>query len=70
MFSCTEPTTGTEEKNETPKKPVESITLSEESIIITSPDSIKLTAKVLPRNADNATVTWTSSDEAVATVVG
>ena len=67
MFSCTEPTTGTEEKKETPKKPVESITLSEESIIITSPDSIKLTAKVLPRGV--ATVTWTSSDENVAKVV-
>ena len=69
IFSCTEPTTDTEKKDETKKIPVESITLSEESIIITSPDSIKLTAKVLPRNADNATVTWTSSDEAVAKVV-
>ncbi|MEE1291212.1 MAG: alpha-amylase family glycosyl hydrolase [Spirochaetota bacterium] len=69
IFSCTEPTTDTEKKDETKKIPVESITLSEESIIITSPDSIKLTAKVLPRNADNATVTWASSDETVAKVV-
>lgn len=49
---------------------IESVTLSESSIEMTVEDSpIELTATLLPENATNKTIVWTSSDETVATVV-
>lgn len=48
--------------------PVESVTLNKTETTIAVGNSETLTATVLPANADDPTVTWSSSDEAVATV--
>lgn len=47
---------------------VEQITLNKTEGILTVGNSVTVTATVTPDNATNATVNWTSSDEAVATV--
>ena len=47
---------------------VESVTLSKTSLTLLAGESHKLEATVNPANADNRTVTWTSSNTAVATV--
>lgn len=47
---------------------VESVTLSQSSLELTAGQQVQLTATVNPANADNRTVTWTSSNPAVATV--
>ena len=46
----------------------QSITLSSESESIYIGATVQLTATVLPENTTNKTVTWTSSDESIATV--
>lgn len=48
--------------------PVESIELSNSSLNLTEGDTATLTAIVGPEDATDKTVTWTSSDESVATV--
>ena len=48
--------------------PVESIKLDKESLEMVEGDKVTLTATVTPDNATDKTVTWTSSDEAIATV--
>ena len=48
--------------------PVTSISLDKIEATITVGETETLTATVLPENATNKTVTWTSSDETVATV--
>ncbi len=48
--------------------PVDSITLNKTSTSISVGNSEKLTATVTPENAANKRVTWTSSDNSVATV--
>lgn len=48
--------------------PVESVELSENELALTKGETAKLTAVVLPENADNRTVTWTTEDKSVATV--
>ena len=48
--------------------PVESVSLDKTSLELTEGDKATLTATVLPDNATNKNVTWTSSDEKVATV--
>ena len=48
--------------------PVESVSLDKTSIELTEGDKATLTATVLPENASNKNVSWTSSDEKVATV--
>ena len=48
--------------------PVESIALNMAEITLLEGTDYRLTAKVLPENATDPSVTWTSSDEAVATV--
>ena len=48
--------------------PVDSITLNKTSTSISVGNSEKLTAKVTPNNATDKSVTWTSSDNSVATV--
>ncbi len=48
---------------------VTGITLSETSITLQPDESKRLTATVEPADADNPALTWTSSDEAVATVI-
>lgn len=50
------------------KVDVESITLSETSASITVGTTLQLTAVVAPDNATNKEITWSSTDEAVATV--
>ena len=52
-----------------PVQLVTSITLSEPSIRLQPDESKRLTATVMPADADNPAVAWTSSDEAVATVI-
>ena len=48
---------------------VSSITLSETSIVL-EPDATKrLTATILPADADDNSVSWSSSDESIATVI-
>ena len=47
---------------------VESVTLNYTSLTLTEGDSATLTALVLPENADDKTVSWTTSDAQVATV--
>lgn len=47
---------------------VESITLDAASVTLTEGDSRSLTATVSPADATDTSVTWSSSDEAVATV--
>ena len=50
--------------------PVESITLDSSTLTLEEGKSATLTATVLPEDADDKTVSWTSSDAAVATVEG
>ena len=47
---------------------VTGVTLDQTSGSLTAGDSVTLTATVLPSDASNKTVTWTSSDTSVATV--
>lgn len=47
---------------------VESISLDKTELELTEGDTATLVATVLPENADNKNVIWTSSDESVATV--
>ncbi|MDE6522521.1 MAG: Ig-like domain-containing protein, partial [Muribaculaceae bacterium] len=47
---------------------VESIAISKTEISLTEGDTATLTATIAPENATDKTVSWTSSDEAVATV--
>lgn len=47
---------------------VEQITLNKTEGVLTVGNSVTVTATVIPDNATNATVNWTSSDEKVATV--
>ncbi|MDE6634238.1 MAG: Ig-like domain-containing protein, partial [Bacteroidaceae bacterium] len=53
-----------EEKN----IPVESVSLNETSALLKVGDNLQLTATVLPDDATDKSVTWTSSDEDVAMV--
>lgn len=48
--------------------PVTSISLNHDTLSLTAGDSDTLIATVLPENADNRTVAWTSSNENVAAV--
>ena len=52
-----------------PVQLVEFIMLSETSITLQPEETMRLTATVEPADADNPEVTWTSSDDAVATVI-
>ena len=46
----------------------ETVTLNKTEIIMTEADSTQLSAAVLPENASNRTVTWSSSDSSVVAV--
>ncbi len=48
---------------------VKTVSLSESSKTLDAGDEFTLTASIYPENATNQTVTWTSSDPSVATVV-
>lgn len=48
--------------------PVTSVELDTTDVTIAAGDTIRLTATVLPADADNPQVTWTSGDESIATV--
>lgn len=53
----------------TPSYPVTDVTLSQDKADLTKAgETLQLTATVKPSYADNKTITWTSSDEKVATV--
>ena len=54
--------------NVTVTQPVTSITLSPTSLILYNRETSQLTATILPSNAANPTVEWTSSNKSVATV--
>ena len=47
---------------------VASLMLNKTSVVIEAGNSITLTATVLPEDASDKTITWTSSDETIATV--
>ena len=47
---------------------VESVTLDKSSLELTEGETATLTASVKPDNATNKTVTWSSSNQSVATV--
>ena len=47
---------------------VEEVAISESSMTMQKGNTAKLKASVLPTNASNRTVTWSSSDESIATV--
>lgn len=49
-------------------EPVTSLTLDETEVELYTPLTKKLTAEILPANASDKSVTWTSSNEQVATV--
>ena len=67
MFSCTEPTDNS--TDEPKKKAVESVELSVTTLTVAPfATSSTIKATVTPADAENAEVTWTSSNEAVATV--
>lgn len=51
-----------------PIQPVESITLSQTSLSMKVDDYVRLTATVLPTDADNTKVEWSSSADSVVTV--
>lgn len=51
-----------------PAVPVQSVSLNKTELSLNVGESATLTATVLPENADNKAVTWSSSDAAVATV--
>lgn len=59
-YSCTE-------SDEGPIK-VESVTLNKESITLTEGESFTLSAVVMPADAENKSVTWSSANTAIATV--
>ncbi len=46
----------------------QSVTLDKTSVILTEGENAKLTAEVLPKNASNRSVVWSSSDKSVAEV--
>ena len=50
--------------------PVESVTIDQVEIYMEEGDIYTLRATVLPENADNKSVTWSSSNESIATVNG
>lgn len=50
--------------------PVESISIDKEEIYMTEGDVYTLRATVLPETADNKSITWSSSNESIATVNG
>ncbi len=56
------------DKEDEPKPTVSGLTLDYTSITITEGETFTLTATVTPDNATNKTVSWTTSDAAVATV--
>ena len=47
---------------------VEGVTLDQESITLTEGETAMLTATITPENATNKAVTWSTSDETIATV--
>ena len=48
--------------------PVESVSLDKASLELTEGDKATLTATILPENASNKNISWTSGDEKIATV--
>lgn len=57
-----------DDNGDTPIIPVESVTINETSVQISLDGMVELIATVLPEDATDKTVSWISSDEAVATV--
>ena len=48
--------------------PVESVTFEHADLIVFKGDSYQINVTVLPENATNKTITWTSSDSAIASI--
>ena len=53
---------------EAPASPVSSITLNQTNAVLTTGDALQLVPTILPVDATNKNVIWTSSDNSVATV--
>lgn len=58
-----------DDNNDTPStSKIESITLDQTNLTLETTDVVKLTASILPADIKNETLTWTSSDNGVASV--
>ena len=72
LFACTEETVDPNGGNETPDGDktvhVTGVSLDRTSVTIKEGESVTLVATVKPENADNKTISWSSSDAAVASV--
>lgn len=64
LASCTKP----EDKQTENSVKVKLVTLNKSTLTLTEGDSFALSATILPEDADDQAVSWSSSDEAVASV--
>ena len=64
LASCTKP----EDKQTDNSIKVKLVTLNKSTLTLTEGDSFALSATILPEDADDQSVSWSSSDEAVASV--
>ena len=51
-----------------PTTPVSSVTIDKSEVILTKTDTVQLNATVLPSDATNKELTWTTTDESIASV--
>ena len=66
--ACIKAFTSTEDAPENPFVAVTGVEISEESITLNEGNTANVVATVSPSNATNKNITWTSSDESIATI--